>query len=95
MISREQEIRNEFERQLRELHEEQANCNHDWTDPKYDPEITRKPIKYEIVRQGSDMWERPCEWGEVSIDRWSRKCKKCGKVEYTKEAIPTRFVPKF
>lgn len=95
MISREQEIRNEFERQLRELHEEQANCNHDWTDPEYDPEITRRPSRYETVRQGSDIWERPCEWKEVSIDRWSRKCKKCGKVEYTKEAIPTQFVPKF
>lgn len=95
MISREQEIRNEFERQLRELHEQQDACNHDWTEPEYDPEITMKPSKYEMVRQGSDIWERPCEWEEVSTDRWSKKCKKCGKVEYTKETIPIKFKPKF
>ena len=35
------------------------------------------------------------EYDEKKIDRWSRTCHKCGKVEYTYEQEPIAYVPKF
>lgn len=93
-LSREEEIRQRYEQELNELHREQSNCVHDWDEVIYDPEIIQEPI-YETHWQGVGCW--PCVVGhrQRMEDRWSRTCKKCGKVEYTKERVAVAYKPKF
>ena len=96
-MTREEEIKTRYERELRELHKEQANCCHEWGEVEFDPEIIKEP-RFETKWQGVDCW--PCIVGytEKQEERWSRTCKKCGKVEYTKEQVPVepiKYIPKF
>lgn len=96
-MTREEEIRYRYERELKELHREQANCKHDWAEAKFDPEIEKHP-QYETRWQGVDCFPVVVGYKEVSVGRWSRTCKKCGKVEYTKEQVPAepiKYKPKF
>ena len=75
----------ELEEEIRKLRVAQANCNHDWADPVYDP------YKEEIMRavpdiHGSDYYLVPEGTGTYrTVDRWSRTCRKCGKKEYTQK----------
>ena len=93
-MTREEEIRARHERELRELLDEQKNCNHEWNEIKFDPEIVKEP-RYEIRRQGVDCWPEIVGYTEKKVDRWSRTCKKCGKVEYTTEQVAVKYEPKF
>lgn len=94
-ISREDEIRRRYEAELSALHREQSQCQHEWDETKYDPEIKKEPYGCRIEHQGVDMWPVPEGYHDVSYPRWSRTCKKCGKVEYTKEQVAVKFEPKF
>ena len=82
----------DYQKRLEELEAEknrilsiQAHCEHVWGQINYDPE------KKEIIRsipmmQGVDMYFEHEHTGIYEeIPRWSRKCVKCGFVEYTKE----------
>ena len=93
-MTREEELKQEYEKKLFALKEEQNNCNHEWNEVKYDPEIVNEP-KYETKRYGVDFL--PIIVGHIKkeIPRWSRTCKKCGKVEYTKEQVAVKYEPKF
>ena len=93
-MTREEEMIARHERELRELHREQNDCNHKWGEVKYDPEVINEP-KYETRFQGSDCFPELIGHSVKKVDRWSRTCKKCGKVEYTKEQKPIAFEPKF
>lgn len=94
-MNREEQLRYEYETKLADLKREQANCIHEWTEPKYDPEIVREP-EFEERWQGVDCFPVICGWREKEVRRWSRTCKKCGKVEYTKQtATKVELVPKF
>ena len=93
-MTREEEIRIRHERELENLHREQSACNHEWGEVKYDPEIKKIP-KYEDRFRGSDYMPELIGFTNKEIDRWSRTCKKCGKVEYTKELVPTQYKAKF
>lgn len=93
-MTREEEMRARHERELRELLNEQKNCNHEWGEVKFDPEIVKEP-RYETRWQGVDCWPEIVGHTEKKIDRWSRTCKKCGKVEYTKEQRAIKYEPKF
>lgn len=80
--------REEIERLERELNEKKKalqdkirNCDHEWTDVKYDPEHYKKSIFSHYEPHGSDP-EPIYEYVPATKDRWSRTCKKCGKIEY-------------
>lgn len=79
--------RRRMERLLEEVRQEQQamdNCSHgDWTEPIYDPETKRVPYGYKTVGHGSDVWTEPEGYRDETVNRWSRECKKCGKIEYT------------
>ena len=93
-MTREEEIRARYERELRELHRQQSNCCHEWDEVKFDPEIVKEP-RHEIRWQGVDYWPEIVGHTEKKVDRWSRTCKKCGKVEYTKEQKAVKYEPNF
>lgn len=93
-MTREEQLKREYESKLSALREEQNNCNHEWGEVKYDPEIQNIPM-YEDRFIGSDYMPELVGFKEKKIDRWSRTCKKCGKVEYTKEQVATKYEPKF
>lgn len=94
-MTREEQLKREYENKLNTLRTEQNNCKHEWGEVKYDPEIKREPYGYRTVFQGSDHWGEPEGYHDVEHKRWSRTCKKCGKVEYTKEQVAIKYVPKF
>lgn len=94
-MTREEQLKKEYESKLSALRREQNSCNHEWGEVKYDPEIKREPYGYRMVKQGSDIWGEPEGYRDVEHKRWSRTCKKCGKVEYTKEQVATKYEPKF
>ncbi len=87
-----------LQEQVRKIEESQAKCQHDWGDIKYDQE-KRRTGTTELVWQGSDYYYRGVDTGYENVDRWSRTCKKCGKIEYTYEieevAVKTISRPKF
>ena len=93
-MTREEEIRNRYERELENMRREQSTCNHEWEKVKYDPEIVKEP-QYEMTWKGVDCWPSIVGYAEKKIDRWSRTCKNCGKVEYTKEQRAVKYEPKF
>lgn len=86
---------------LNEIAEHQAamdNCSHgDWTEPIYDPEEYREPYGSKQVGAGSDPYLEPEGYTTNEKPRWSRECKKCGKIEYTnaQEPIISGHKPKF
>ena len=76
------------------MRREQNKCVHNWAEPQYDPEIQPVP-EFEERWQGVDCFPVICGWKEKKIARWSRTCKYCGKVEYTKESVVVKTAPKF
>ncbi len=93
-MTREEQLKYEYETKLATLRKEQNNCSHDWEEAKYDPEIQKIP-KYEDRWVGVDYMPTICGFTEKKTDRWSRTCCKCGKVEYTKEKAVVKTAPKF
>jgi hypothetical protein len=79
------------------LERKQASCQHDWPEPKYAPIV--KPA-YEHPgdppgTMGVD-WRGPVWIPRQETPRWSRKCRKCLKVEETYNAKDdVRKVPVF
>lgn len=93
-MTREEQLKHEYETKLANLKREQANCTHEWNRVKYDPEIQRTP-EFEDHWQGVDCFPVICGWKEETKARWSRTCKKCGKVEYTYKLLPRKYEPTF
>ena len=93
-MTREEQLKKEYESKLSALRAEQNSCYHEWDRVKYDPEIQKIP-KYEDRFIGSDYMPEVVGFTEKKVDRWSRTCKKCGKVEYTKEQKAVKYEPNF
>lgn len=93
-MTKEEQLKYEYEQKLEALRREQANCQHEWEEVKYDPKIETVP-KYKGIFRGSDYMPEFDGVEEKKSDRWSRTCKKCGKVEYTTERVPVAYEPKF
>lgn len=87
----EEQLKREYERKLSALRAEQNRCSHEWGEVKYDPEIKKVPYGYKTITQGSDVWGEPEGYRDVEHKRWSRTCKKCGKVEYTTHRVPVKY----
>ena len=87
-------------KQIRELERKklELECNHEWNEPKYDPEEVEEP-NYELKWQGVDPYYAATTSYTKTVPRWSRVCKKCGKKEYAYEvetiAVKTITRPKF
>lgn len=94
-MSREEQLKEEYERKLSDLRAEQDRCFHELGEVKYEPEIKKEPYGYRMVTQGSDVWGEPEGYRDVEYKRWSRTCKKCGKVEYTTHQVPVKYEPVF
>lgn len=90
-----------MERLLEDVRQEQQamdNCSHgDWAEAKYDPEEYMKPYGSKQTGMGSDPHWEPEGYTKAEIDRWSRECKKCGKIQYTytQEPIVSGHKPSF
>lgn len=93
-MTKEEQLKYEYETKLAALRTEQNNCQHDWGEVKYDPEFKSIP-KFQDRFVGSDYMPELVGYDEKKIDRWSRTCKKCGKVEYTKQQQAVKYEPKF
>lgn len=87
-------LHREYEAKMAAVQQEQRNCSHHWLPVRFDPEIVNEPV-YETQFKGSDCFPVMVGTRLVKRDRWSRECKKCGKVEYTKDVVATAFAPKF
>jgi len=85
----------------------ERECNHNWTSTEYTPEIEKgytiqgsrsryygdAYIPYDEVPYMNDT-----HVPDKRIDKWTRKCLDCGKVEVTTEAtekVTTNKIPKF
>lgn len=69
----------------REIELEEAkmkSCGHNFGASKYDPEKIREEYGSKLVSQGSDHWYQPEGWRDALKPRWSRKCSKCGYIQY-------------
>jgi len=94
--------KNDVERLRRELQEAESRqislektCKHQWDEVKYNPEKFMEQYytgEYDI--QGIHMWPKT-SFRESHKDRWSRQCKRCGKIEYTYQQKAVKYEPKF
>jgi hypothetical protein len=92
--------RNELRSRLKVLDSEiefvQRRCSHDFPkEAKYDPETEKVPYGIKYEGHGSDLYPVASGYTDKEVPRWSRTCKLCGKIEYTKKQEPTAFKPKF
>lgn len=93
-MDRLEELKRKHAAELAAVMNEQRNCCHSWGPTIHDPEIVNEPI-FETRWQGVDCYPVQVSSRLVKHDRWSRTCRKCGKVEYTKDVVATAFAPKF
>ena len=94
-------MKTELERlkeKVAELEKQQLVCNHEWEEPKYEPE-EQDEVRYETEWHGVDCCYKAVRVGSKTVPRWSRVCKKCGKREYTytMETVSVKTItrPKF
>lgn len=83
--------------QVREAQQAMDNCGHEWLPAIYDPEEYKEPYGSKQVGAGSDPYWEPEGYTTKLKPRWSRECKKCGRIEYTytQEPIISGHKPKF
>ena len=90
-MSEPERLRQEIRRLERELHSAKTNlnvherqCPHDWTSPEYTPERTESYTTPGDPpgTMGVD-WRGPVHVPATTKDKWTRRCRKCGKTETT------------
>lgn len=59
------------------------DCKHEFGSTYYNAETIMEPSSYEQTGRGVDKWYVPTSYREISKDRWSRKCAKCGHEQHT------------
>jgi len=65
-----------------------ANCKHNFCKAYYNPDTKMEPYGFKQVAHGSDVWTEAEGYREVTVDRWTRKCEKCGFEEHTNKQKP-------
>lgn len=88
-------LREEADRLQREVDASQRSCSHNWGEAIYDPEEYREASDFRLVGRGSDVWTEPTSYQTKTKPRWRRRCKSCGKVEYTQQQVAVKYEPKF
>lgn len=74
----------------------QAQCNHNWGEPIYDPEIRggyRDPGD-PVGTMGVD-WRAPSYVPRTETQRWKRTCLNCAKTEFTTDTKVVKTQPVF
>ncbi len=79
----------------KEIEVQQRNCSHDWGDTVSDPIITPRSRFSHYEGHGSDPNPIHVPDGHDTKPRWSRTCKRCGKVEYTEKRKAVETKPDF
>ncbi len=64
------------------IEDEQERCFHEWGASEYEPFQKTQGYGIKLVGRGSDPSTEYEVYKEVTVDRWSRTCLKCGKVQY-------------
>ena len=88
MYDRKEELEREYKQKLAQIEREQSQCSHIWEPTIYNPEKKMVPYGIKITGYAGNMWSEPEGYREESVPRWSRRCKKCGKAEYTYKQKP-------
>jgi len=82
-----QEIRDLEEKlaeKRRALQTSEQNCPHEWSEPKYDPIIREAmTIPGDPPGTGGIDHRGPYHIPSSRVERWTRTCQRCGKVEST------------
>ncbi len=89
------EKRQQLEKELEEVNRQINQCQHDFEETKYDPEIIMEPYDYIMSGTGSDVKMTPQNFRKVKLDRWSQTCKKCGIKRYIEKVVATGYKPNF
>jgi len=84
----------ELKRLREEVESEEAACEHDWAKTIYDPDTKMEGVFDHFEPHGSDP-EPIYNYHEVKVDRWSRRCRKCGKKEFTRKQKTVETAPDF
>ena len=64
------------------------NCDHDFSEPVFNPEIIKVGYGQEMVELGSDTYFDYAGYRDKQINRWTRICKICGYEQHTKKRKP-------
>lgn len=95
---REKRLVAELESVRAAIQSKEVRCQHDWTNPVYDP------IRHEAYTSPGDPpgtmgvdWRGPVHVPASTEKRWKRECRKCGKVEFTTRSVqlPGPHQPQF
>lgn len=78
----------ELQRQIEVEKNKIANCNHVYGEPFYNPETVKEGYGRVQVGRGSDPWWDYAGYRDVQVDRWTKKCTKCGHEVHTKTQKP-------
>lgn len=73
------------------------NCDHVFGTPFYNPYIEKEPYGFHVVGQGSDIWTEAEGYRDVTKQRWTRICTKCGFEQHTtkQKAVVIKEEPDF
>ncbi len=87
----------QHKKEIANLENTVKNCNHIFETAIFDPETVKEGYGSVQDGAGSDHHWSYAGYRDVQKDRWSRKCKFCGKKEYTykQEPVISKYVPKF
>jgi hypothetical protein len=91
-----QEI-SDLQNRIKSLQVQVDSCPHiEITEPVFDPETVKEPYEAGMIQQGVDFWP-DVRYRDKVVDRWSKTCKRCGKVFYTYKQKPviSKFEPDF
>jgi len=69
----------------------ESHCEHSWEEPKH--EIEDKSHWKDCY--DGDGNESKKEYVREFVDKWTRECSKCGKIETTYKQKPERYKPVF
>lgn len=78
----------ELQAEIAKEKEKMSHCFHDWGELYYDPGQKIEGYGMKTVVQGSDIWPEYEGYHKVQYDRWARRCKKCGAIDYTEKTEP-------
>jgi hypothetical protein len=71
---------------------ERACIPHDWNIPQSETYAKFIEVEDGIEARGSDVWVKT-RMVDTQKTRWKRKCRKCGKTEYSEELGMPKNIP--
>ena len=81
------ELEAELSRTWKRIGEIERRCHHEWGETTYDP--IRRPLGVEISSTNGISFPK------TTSPRWSRRCVRCQKIQYTTASKPSGLVADF